>query len=225
MNDKPTTVHSNDAEFDSVASGWYSFRHYSIFPEELSRLAARWQSGRLLNAGCGHGADFLPFRHGFDLYGIDISSEMLRYAKKYQAKHRFKADLRRQDLRSLDFPDNYFDFAIAVASLHHLNAPEGRRQALAEIRRVVRPGGEIFITVWNACQPRFWFTRRDTRIPWKSGKDTVYRYYHLFTYGEIESLARQAGFSIMSSSPESKFHGPVKYFSRNICLHLVNSKT
>ncbi|ADJ26040.1 Methyltransferase type 11 [Dehalogenimonas lykanthroporepellens BL-DC-9] len=215
--------HKPEAEFDDIAPAWYGFRHYTIFRTELESLSRHWHSGRLLNAGCGHGADFLPFRQNFELFGIDISSEMLRYAEKFKIKHRFDAVLRQEDMRSLDFPDNYFDFAIAVASLHHLDSPESRRQALAEIHRVVRPDGEIFLTVWNACQPRFWFSRRDTRIPWKTGDKTVFRYYHLFTYREIERLAKDEGFTVMSSRPEAFFRGPLKYFSRNICLHLRNS--
>ena len=72
--------------FDRIAPGWYNFRHWSIFRSELEEMARRWQRGRLLNAGCGHGADFLPFIRGFDLYGVDFSSDMLRFARKYAEK-------------------------------------------------------------------------------------------------------------------------------------------
>ena len=55
--------------FDQIAPGWYHFRHHSIFTSELNALAERWQKGRLLNLGCGHGADFIPFKDSFELYG------------------------------------------------------------------------------------------------------------------------------------------------------------
>ncbi|MDH5696853.1 MAG: class I SAM-dependent methyltransferase, partial [Dehalococcoidia bacterium] len=72
--------------FDQIAPGWYSFRHWSIFRSELEALEQRWQRGKLLNIGCAHGPDFLPFRQGFDLYGVDFSGEMLKFAGKYSKK-------------------------------------------------------------------------------------------------------------------------------------------
>ena len=64
--------------FDQMAPGWYNFRHYSIFIPELEMLAKRWQKGKLLNLGSGHGADFLPFKDNFELYGVDFSGEMIK---------------------------------------------------------------------------------------------------------------------------------------------------
>jgi ubiquinone/menaquinone biosynthesis C-methylase UbiE len=204
--------------FDRIAAGWYGFRHHTIFKAELSELAIGWQSGRLLNLGCGHGADFLPFKDCFKLFGIDISSEMLKYAEKYARKHGFSVELNQADMRSLPFPDASFDFAIAVASLHHIDNRAGRIQALTELRRVLKPGSEAFITIWNARQPRFWFKRRDILIPWRAGNEIIQRFYHLYTYGEIEKELKTSGFTIIQSRPESRYRFPVKYFSRNICL-------
>ena len=61
---------STQEVYDRIAPGWYNFRHYSIFRAELEDLAGRWQKGRLLNVGSGHGADFLPFKDRFELYGV-----------------------------------------------------------------------------------------------------------------------------------------------------------
>ena len=47
---------------------------------------------------------------------------------------------------------------------------------------------------------------------------TLYRYYYLFSYPELEKLAKQAGFEVLKSFAESSYHLPVKFFSRNICL-------
>ncbi len=207
-----------DNVFDRIAPGWYGFRHHTIFRTELEALAKKWQSGKLLNIGCGHGPDFIPFRDHFELYGIDSSSEMLKYGQKYARKHDFAPVLSLADAVELPFPDNYFDWAIAVATYHHLKDKPSRLKALAELKRVLKPGGEAFITVWNHWQPRFWLKKSDTLVPWRVKDEVVQRYYHLFSYGEIEKLVRQAGLQIMKSSPESSYRCPVKYFSRNICL-------
>ncbi len=67
-------------------------------------MARRWKCGRLLNLGCGHGADFLPFKDGFESSGLDISSEMLKYARKFAHKHSLTINLRQGDMRALPYP-------------------------------------------------------------------------------------------------------------------------
>jgi len=204
--------------FDRMAPGWYGFRHRTIFRRELESLAKRWQTGKLLNIGCAHGPDFLPFTQGFELYGIDFSGEMLRYARKYAVKFGFSPHLVLGDVSRLPFASGAFDFAISVAAYHHLRHREDRLAALRELRRVLKPGGEAFITVWNGWQARFWFKGKEVEVPWRTGGKVLQRYYYLFSYFEIERLVRQAGFQILRSFPESSYRFPIKYFSRNICL-------
>ena len=210
--------------FNQIAPSWYNFRHWSIFRPELEALANRWQSGRLLNIGCAHGPDFLPFRQDFELYGVDFSSEMLNYARKYSRKFGFTVSLAEADVCSLPYPDVTFDWVISVATYHHLKGREKRLKALRELRRVLKPGGEAFITVWNRWQPRFWFHRKEVAVPWQMKEKTLSRYYYLFSYHELGELAEKAGFEVLKSFPESAYRYPVKFFSRNICLLLRRSQ-
>lgn len=204
--------------FDRIAPGWYNFRHRTIFKTELDNLSNRWQKGRLLNVGCGHGADFVSFKRGFELHGLDFSREMLKLAKKYADKYEFTANLVQADIRCLPYKNESFDWAIAVATYHHLDKKGDRLSALWELRRVLKPGGEAFVTVWNHWQPAFWLKSKNTEVPWRTGDETLYRYYYLFSYGELEKLVKKAGFQLLKSFPEAGYHFPVKYFSRNICL-------
>jgi ubiquinone/menaquinone biosynthesis C-methylase UbiE len=204
--------------FNEIASGWYSFRHWTRFRNELEALAQNWQKGRLLNVGCGHGADSLPFRDKFELHGVDFSVEMLRLAGRYGRKHSIDLNLVLADARRLPYGDESFDRAIAVATYHHLKGDEAKEAALAELRRILRPGGEAFITVWNRWQPRFWFKGREVQVPWRKKDKVLYRYYYLFTYPELERLVKRAGFKILKSAPEEAYHFPLKFFSKNVCL-------
>ncbi len=204
--------------FNQIAPAWYNFRHWSIFRSELEALASRWREGKLLNIGCAHGPDFLPFRRGFDLYGVDFSCEMLKFARKYSQKFNFTVDLSLADVSQLPYSDETFDWVISVATYHHLKGKEERQAALNELRRVLRPGGEAFITVWNHWQPRFWFKPQQVTVPWRQKGKTLQRYYYLFSYPELEKLVKQAGFEVLKSFPESSYHFPIKFFSRNICL-------
>lgn len=180
-------------------------------------LAQRWQRGRLLNIGCAHGPDFLPFKESFDLYGLDFSIEMLRLAQKYSQKFNFTVNLSLADATRLPYHDEAFDWAISVATYHHIKGEKERQAALNELRRVLKSGGEAFITVWNRGQPRFWF-RHEVTVPWRTKDKTLHRYYYLFSYPELERLVKRAGFRVLKSFPESSHRFPVKFFSRNICL-------
>jgi len=206
--------------FDQIAPSWYNFRHWSIFRSELEMLVRWWQKGSLLNIGCAHGPDFLPFKQHFALYGVDFSSQMLRFARKYSQKFDFAVNLSVADVSHLPFSDGVFDWAISVATYHHIKGRKERQAALNELRRVLKPGGEAFITVWNRWQPRFWFSGKEAAVPWRTRGKTLYRYYHLFSYPELERLVKKAGFRILKSFPESSYRFPIKLFSRNICLLL-----
>jgi ubiquinone/menaquinone biosynthesis C-methylase UbiE len=149
---------------------------------------------------------------------VDFSVEMLSFARKYSQKFNFAANLSVADVRCLPYPDETFDWAISIATYHHIEGKEERQAALSELRRVLKPGGEAFITVWNRWQPRFWFKPREVAVPWRIKDKTLYRYYYLFSYPELERLVKRAGFDILKSFPESSYRFPIKFFSRNICL-------
>ena len=127
--------------------------------------------------------------------------EMIRLARRYSHKFGFPANLQVADARYLPFADETFDWAIAVATYHHLQGHEEQLKALRELKRVLKPGGEAFLTVWNRCQPRFWFKGKETAVPWKAQGQVIYRYYYLFTYWEMEGLVKKAGFQDIEIFP------------------------
>jgi tRNA (uracil-5-)-methyltransferase TRM9 len=215
-------VVTNREVFDQIAESWYRIRHWPLLKEELEGLAARWQSGKLLNVGCAHGPDFLPFTQGFELWGVDSSPGMLKQALRYSAKFEFYVNLIAADALFLPFPNNTFDWAISVATYHHIKGREEREKAFVELKRVLKPEGEAFLTVWNHGQPRFWLKSKEQQVPWRLKGETVYRYYHLFSYGELRKLLSKAGLKIIATSPEKSYHFPIRNFSRNICVLVKN---
>lgn len=207
--------------FNEIAPSWYNFRHWSRFRPELEALANRWQPGRLINIGCAHGPDFLPFKEGFDLYGVDFSAEMLKFARKYAQKFSFRVNLTISDVVELPYTSQTFDWAISIATYHHLRDDSARKSALSELERVLKPGGEAFITVWNRWHRRFWFKDKEVMMPWQMKGKTLYRYYYLFSYLELRRLVKRAGFEVLKFFPEGRF--PLRFFSPNVCL-LVRKK-
>jgi tRNA (uracil-5-)-methyltransferase TRM9 len=216
---------TNREVFDEIAESWYRVRHWPLLREDLDALAARWQGGKLLDVGCAHGPDFLPFGQGFELWGVDFSPAMLRQAIKYSTKFNFYVNLVASDAVFLPFPDNTFDWAISVATYHHIKGSDERERALVELKRVLKPNREAFLTVWNRGQPRFWFKSKERQVPWRLKEKTVYRYYHLFSYGELRKLLVKTGWKIVAMSPEKSYHFPITDFSRNICVLLNKQGT
>jgi SAM-dependent methyltransferase len=106
-------------------------------------LAGDVAGHRILDAGCGSGPLFGALRdRGGIVTGIDASTGMLE-----QARRRLGADADLQVARlgdPLPFPDGAFDDVIASLVLHYL---EDWGPALAELRRVLRPGGRLIISV------------------------------------------------------------------------------
>jgi len=204
--------------YDEIAESWYRLRHWTRFKVELTDLAARWNRGRLLNVGCAHGPDFLPFKGSFELYGLDSSGQMTRMALRYAAKFGLTPHLVTADAVCLPFRDQTFDYAVSVAAYHHIGSGQLRLEALKELRRILKPGGEAFITVWNRWQKEFWNRGSEIMVPWKTGGREILRYYYLFTYPEFERTLKQAGFRIIKIFPEYGYRFPIKWFSRNICV-------
>ena len=209
---------TNREIFNEIAEDWYGFRHWTRFSQELNEIAQRWREGKILNVGCAHGPDFLPFKGNFELWGIDFSEKMMEMAQRYAAKFDFKVKLAVADALFLPFADNTFDWAIAVATYHHIKGDRQREMAFSELKRVLKPGAEIFITVWNRWQPAFWLKGKETQIVWNSKGVPLYRYYYLFSYGELKRLLTRSGFEIIYMFPEKSYRLPVKLFSRNICV-------
>ncbi len=56
-----------------------------------------------------------------------------------------RVEVRDGDARALPFPDGSFDVVVSSSALHNIPDAEGRRKALAEIARVLRPGGRVAI--------------------------------------------------------------------------------
>jgi ubiquinone/menaquinone biosynthesis C-methylase UbiE len=112
-------------------------RYRAIRPLLFSGL-----SGRILDAGVGTGRNMPFYPPGATVVGIDLSPAMLARAERRRSKLGAKVELRGGDVTRLDFPDGSFDAAVATFLFCVL--PEAQQTAaLAELGRVVKPGGEI----------------------------------------------------------------------------------
>jgi ubiquinone/menaquinone biosynthesis C-methylase UbiE len=111
----------------------------------------RWQkkffpqgTGRkLLDLGFGEGQNSIYLlSQGFECSGTEIAKSRLRFLQSQLRTIRKEADLRLVDSNALPFPDSYFDIVVAWESLYYNNS-EGIREAIGEVCRVLKPGGQF----------------------------------------------------------------------------------
>ncbi|MBI4167921.1 MAG: class I SAM-dependent methyltransferase [Candidatus Aenigmarchaeota archaeon] len=215
--------HDSDIEkvYDSIAGGWYHVRQDPFFIFDPDHYASKWAKGRILDIGCGNAMHSIIFaKRGFDCVATDVSKQMLFWAKKNMEKNKVNFPLVKANCLDLPFRENTFDYVLSVAVFHHLDSEEKRLKAFREVYRVLKPDGIALITVWNKTQPRFIFGKKDRYVTWNHRGVVYQRYYHLFTYGETEKFAKQAGLTILKLFPEESYKFPVKMFSKNVCALL-----
>lgn len=100
---------------------------------------------RVLDAGCGQGTALGMLRDQMRVFGSDISLPMLK-----DAVHRGPVTV--QEPYDLPFADDTFDAAYAFCIYHHIPDADHVRH-LSELRRVVKPGGEVMVFEHNPYNP------------------------------------------------------------------------
>ena len=100
---------------------------------------------RVLDAGCGQGTAFGYFDSRVRVFGTDISQPMLRPAAA-------RGPVAVQEPLSLPFGDDTFDAVYAFCIYHHI-PDEHHVRHLSELRRVVKPGGEVMVFEHNPYNP------------------------------------------------------------------------
>lgn len=95
---------------------------------------------RLLDAGCGTGGTTVCLARFGAVVGVDVAWEALRPA----AARGLAGQLARASVERLPFTDGAFDAATSFEVIYHLGVGDDRR-ALAELRRVLRPGGWLLL--------------------------------------------------------------------------------
>jgi SAM-dependent methyltransferase len=94
--------------------------------------------------------------------GVDVSSSTVRAAA---AKHSdIAAGLVAADVRHLPFASGSVDLILSNSTLDHFQAPSQLYEALAELSRVLQPGGRLIVTLDNPWNPLYWPLRAMSRL-------------------------------------------------------------
>lgn len=137
------------------------FGGVSSFGRKRAVAAVNQLPGRkVLEVGVGTGLALPHYTTDKRITGIDLSTEMLDQARKRVKEENLRhvESLLEMDAEATEFPDDSFDTAVAMFVASVVPNP---RSLLAEMRRVVRPGGHIlFVNHFAAARgPRWWVER------------------------------------------------------------------
>ena len=106
-----------------------------------------YKGRNLLEVGCGVGIDLVRFAHaGAKVTGIDVSKTAIELAHKNFKRHGLQADLCLMNGEGMGFSESSFDVVYAHGVLQY--TAEAAKM-IQEIHRVLKPGGEAILMVYN----------------------------------------------------------------------------
>jgi SAM-dependent methyltransferase len=133
------------------------------------RLPAR---ARILDAGCGSGRNMVELAHHGTVTGVELSPTSVALARDREA-----GEVVEGSILEMPFGVGSFDLAVSLDVIEHL---EDDLAALRELRRAVKPGGSLLVTV--PAYPWLW-----------SGHDEINHHYRRYTRRSLRRVAEQAG--------------------------------
>jgi len=161
---------------------WMRRRHYALRCRTVRH--AHPSGGQLLDVGCGTGGFLreLCCDDNWQGMGVDINESALSVARRQGVK------VLCGQLRDVRFPNAYFDVVTMWDVIEHIPDPIG---TLAEIRRILKPGGRFLLSTPNSkgWQARFWVSH------W-AGWD-VPRHLQVFSPQTLHRLLEETGFELV----------------------------
>lgn len=188
--------------FDAVARDRYLQQPWMHDYFKYERFAGQ----HVLEIGIGQGADMMQFAKGGAIcHGIDITQNHLKLTALNATLRGYEVDLHEGDATHLPFADNTIDCVYSFGVLHHIPEID---QVVAEIHRVLKPGGRVMIALyykWSAFHIFWKLMANGLRNGWlfskgydgllatiEMGADgvNVKPYVRLFSKSEVQDLMR-----------------------------------
>ena len=195
---------------DEISSEWETLHQGRTFTARTAAMfnllgAANLKGQHWLDAGCGTGTlSRLLAARGCDVTGVDASAEMIAVAQRQRADGRLIGRLTYQQIptiATLPFADRCFDGLLCASVLEYVGDVE---QCLAEIHRVLRPGGLFLVSIPN----RGSLLRRGYKLAYAASSRVsarpLFRYLAFSTFDTspttMQGLLRQHGLTMLGTN-------------------------
>jgi len=203
-------------DYNKIAQKFSSTRMY--LSNDIVELKKYVKDGdSVLDLGCGNGRLTELFKDiNIEYTGGDSSDELINIAKQLRPNKKFVV---LNPLRLEQFSSESFDVVYCLSMFHHIPSTSLRIEYLKEIRRVLKPKGQLILTVWNLwdrpntvwmiLKSGFFNPRLDLNdifLPFRdsSGKTMAMRYIHCFRDVELEKLLLESGFNIRTIEDQAR---------------------
>jgi len=135
-------------EFRSIVIKWIgSLRNKKVFKTDLREEA--------------YGEDEILFSlpgKNLNIFAVDIAEETTRKAYLIQKEKGLTQNYITADVRGLPFRNNVFDIILSSSTLDHFTSEDDFLKSIFELKRVMKPGGSLIITINNRCNYNFYLT-------------------------------------------------------------------
>lgn len=115
----------------------------------------KYKGKKILEVGCGLSTDLSQFaKNNCDVIGTDLTLNSLLLSKKRFQIYNLKGNFMRVDAEYLPFRDSIFDIVYSFGVLHHT---PNTKKAIENIYKVLKPGGEAIIMLYNKNSFNYWY--------------------------------------------------------------------
>lgn len=192
------------AELDrKIAAAPFLANCYVLYDKMLRRILTGKRFGRILDMGCGTGLQTVILADAADrVIGLDLAEDLIRVARK-RCREKANTSFLVDDATKLPFPDASFDLLVSYGDVvSHI--VEHYEEAIAEMARVVKPGGLVSFEVDNKWNAGIFYILREFKDACRvrgKGHDTRMwegMRFKTFTRPEIARLLVKHGLQILT---------------------------